>query len=193
MPRVSKKEKQASYEKIVSEASRQYREKGIDATGIAEIMKAVGMTHGGFYRHFASKEELVCTAISKVFVAITTKLENDIDQKGAPIAVKDYVDAYLSQQHADAIGQGCPIAALAIEAGRGPEALKKVFSQGTIRITNLLANAFSGTPEQAFDKSSGLLTGLVGTIIMARSAPAVTNSKAILIAGRNSAYRQLGV
>ena len=118
MPRVSNAEKQKSHRRIVEVAARLFREQGIEATGLAEIMSAAGMTHGGFYRHFANKDELVREAFDSAFNASIATLvdtpENENDNK----AFSDYLDMYLSLEHVSKPGIGCPIAAIGSELQR---------------------------------------------------------------------------
>ncbi len=147
-----------------------FRQKGIEATGIAEIMSAAGLTHGGFYRHFTSKDELVCAAIERAFETILNWLQGEIEQQGAKAALNHYVEQYLSQGHVERPGKGCPIAALGTEAARGPQNCKELFDKGSERLVDLLAQAYDGEPETARQKATSLLVILVGTLIMARAA-----------------------
>lgn len=104
--RITKEKKQENHDRIVTIASEMFRERGFDGVGVADLMKVAGLTHGGFYNHFASKEALIGEAATKGFV--------ETSDRYASYSVSDVIDAYISRQHRDARGQGCPAAARAV-------------------------------------------------------------------------------
>lgn len=106
--KVSRAKQAENREKIVSEASRLFRERGFEAVTIAEIMAAAGLTHGGFYGHFPSKAALMTEAMTIGPAVVSTEL-------------KDVAKAYLTPAHRVAVGRGCPYAALGSEAARLPD------------------------------------------------------------------------
>jgi len=168
--RVSKQVMAENNEKIVNEASRLFRENGIEATSVADVMGAAGLTHGGFYRHFASKDELTSAAIDKAFGEIINRLKSDIAQQGAAKAVDGFVRYYLSEHHVNSPGNGCPIAALGAEVDRQSKVHNREISRGSEQLLGLIAQAIEGTPEEARTKATGLLALLVGSLVLARSA-----------------------
>lgn len=173
MPRVSREAKARSHTKIVKVAAREFRKKGIEATGLADIMAAAGMTHGGFYRHFASKDQLAAAAILRGFDEHLKKLEAAMSKGDREAAVLEYIDRYLSDRHVDNPGHGCPIVSLAAEAARGPEAERRAIGEGIDRIVTCLADALNDNANDADvarRKAAGLLAVLAGTVTLMRAA-----------------------
>ncbi len=117
MPRVTREQKAATRARILEMVGRALRERGIAATGLNDIMSAAGMTHGGFYRHFKSQDDLVAYGLSGAISGFTGTLEEAIEQFGGRKAVAAFVEEYLSEKHTRAIARGCPFAALAGETG----------------------------------------------------------------------------
>ncbi len=184
--RVTKEAKAYTNEKIIEEASRLFREKGIGATSVTDIMVAAGLTHGGFYRHFKSKNDLAVTAIRKMFDAVIIALEEDIAKNGAYQAVTDYIGRYLSMQHVANLGKGCPIVALGAEVGRGGELYADVMYEGEQKLISLLVLGMGDS--EGRKKAAGLLVILVGTLVMARSVSDKTLIDEILSSGRKLAH-----
>ncbi len=181
--RVSKQVMTENNAKIVDEAARLFREKGIEATSVADVMKAAGLTHGGFYRHFASKDKLAAAAIKKAFDDIASNLQNDIDRQGAKQAVADYVRSYLSEQHVCMPGKGCPIVALGAEVNRESKLQREAITLGTEQLVSLLALGVGGKQDEVQAKAVGLLAALVGTLILARSAETGLKMNDVLSSG----------
>ena len=190
--RVSKQVMAENNEKIVDEAARLFREKGIEPTSVAEVMGAAGLTHGGFYRHFNSKDELVYAAIQKASNDMANDLKNDIAQQGAKQAIAGFINKYLSEQHVANPGKGCPIAALSAETDRKPKIHKKAITQGTEQLINLLAQGIEGKPDEKQANAAGLLAVLVGTLILARTAKTKQVMNEILSSGHRLAKFCMG-
>jgi TetR/AcrR family transcriptional repressor of nem operon len=112
--RVSNEEKERSRERILAAAGRLFRERGIEGASVGDIMGAAGMTHGGFYRHFASKEDLLAAALAKAFAAFARPLSEAPSGETA----QAFRARYLSQAHRAAPGEGCPAAALGADVAR---------------------------------------------------------------------------
>ncbi len=179
--KVSKAQAAENRQGILDAAARLYRERGLTGVGVADITREAGLTHGGLYRHFESKEALVREACARAFDGSTETL----DQAAAPAAshVNDRIRAYLSPRHRDAPGIGCPIAALAMDAARAGGGLSDVFAQGIEnnieRYAQLIAehNAPQGgpasTPEPK-DRAQAMqvLATLVGGLLLARATAA---------------------
>ena len=120
--RITKEKKQENHDRIVAIASQMFREHGFDSVGVAELMERAGLTHGGFYNHFTSKEALIAEASAKGFTETT--------ERYAAYDISDVIDAYVSRAHRDARGLGCPAAALSGEAARLPQDNRSVFGKG---------------------------------------------------------------
>lgn len=159
--RVSNEEKQKSRARILKAASRRFREYGIAGTGLADVMKDAGMTHGGFYKHFEDKDALVRAALAEAFGDVL-----GADSAGTDAA--SFKRRYLSKAHRDNAGQGCPIAALAGEVARLDPATRAVLSDGVQARIALLQNAHSEATRPRETAIRDLAT-LVGAIVLARA------------------------
>lgn len=162
--RITKEKKQENHDRIVSIASDLFRERGFDGVGVAELMERAGLTHGGFYNHFRSKEELIAKACRKGFDDIADRY-----------TVKDMATAiklYISRDHRDRRDKGCPAAALSCEAARQPNETKTEFAAG---IENLICMMEGGLmPSHGTDaraKAVSVLAQAVGAIILSRACP----------------------
>ena len=114
----------AKHERIVKEASRLFRERGFENVSVSEVMKAAGLTHGAFYAHFGSKEELQAAAVAYGIKVSLGRMQRIKKNRGS------YADRYLSRWHRDNPGDGCTMAALAQEMARSTPELKAAFEQG---------------------------------------------------------------
>jgi len=143
----------AKHDRIVKEASRLFRERGFENVTVAEVMKAAGLTHGAFYAHFASKEELQAAAIAygQTLSARRAQQNGTKNQKGS------YAERYLSRRHRDNPGAGCTMAALAQEVARSTPELKTAFERG---FEEILA-AQGGNRKEAIFRSAALIGGVV--------------------------------
>jgi TetR/AcrR family transcriptional repressor of nem operon len=140
----------AKHERIVKEASRLFRERGFEKVSVGEVMKAAGLTHGAFYAHFASKEELQAAAVAygqKVSLQRNKAKKN----KGS------YVDRYLSPLHRDNPGDGCTMAALGQEVARSTPELKAAFERGLEEILSAQAR----DRKEAIFQAAAMLGGIV--------------------------------
>ena len=143
----------AKHERIVEEASRLFRERGFQNVTVGEVMKAAGLTHGAFYAHFKSKEELEAAAVAygqKVSLGRVQRSTNE-KNKGA------YADRYLSRRHRDNPGDGCTMAALAQEVARSSPELKIAFEQGLQEILS----AKAGDRKEAIFQTAAMIGGVV--------------------------------
>jgi TetR/AcrR family transcriptional regulator, transcriptional repressor for nem operon len=143
----------AKHERIVKEASRLFRERGFENVSVGEVMKAAGLTHGAFYAHFASKEELQAAAIAYGQEVSLGRLQRSKKNptKGS------FTDRYLSRQHRDNPGDGCTMAALAEEVARSTPELKAAFEEG---LENILS-AEGGDRKEAIVQVAAMLGGVV--------------------------------
>jgi TetR/AcrR family transcriptional repressor of nem operon len=112
------------HQKIVKDASRRVRAEGITGAAVSAVMRDAGLTHGGFYKHFESKDELLIESLSEAFREIADGLAHTAEQSQPGTAWKAIVKAYLSPEHCDHAECGCPLAALASELARADKAMK---------------------------------------------------------------------
>lgn len=184
--RKSRADAEESRRRIVEVASRLYREHGFNGVGVADIMEAAGMTHGGFYRHFTSKEELIAAAIAEAFSIRRTRMDA-LDQDNF---AQDYIRMYLAPGHVERPGSGCPIPALGSEAIHVGKGVGEVFTDGIEETVARLANSLDGTPAERRKGALRLLAELVGAIVIARaSAEGSPLRKDVLDAARGAEAR----
>jgi TetR/AcrR family transcriptional regulator, transcriptional repressor for nem operon len=179
--RQSREEKAKTHARIVDVASRRIREQGLDRPGVAEIMEAAGLTHGGFYKHFASRDDLIAEATELALDRSDRRLHELTDDADDPLAA--FVDWYLSAEHRDAPGAGCAVAALGDDVGRGDERLRAAYSRQVERyIENL--ERFLGGGAEARKRAVLAFSALVGGLILSRAVDDEALSEEILRAVR---------
>jgi len=148
------KETAAKHDRIVKEASRLFRERGFENVTVAEVMKAAGLTHGAFYAHFGSKQELEEAAIAYGQELSASRARSyGATKKGR----RAYADRYLSPPHRDNPGEGCTMTALAQEVGRSTPELKAVFERGLGKILSEIG----GDRDEAIFRTAAMLGGVV--------------------------------
>ncbi len=179
--RVSKEQAAENRERILKAASRLMRERGIAGVGVDALTEAAGMTHGGLYSQFGSKERLVEEAVA---YAITAKAQ-DLPEV---FALRDYVSEYLSAAHRDAPGNGCPLAALCFEMPRQSRGVRERFTAGLQGMVRRLADNMSSDKKRRQRNEEALATvaSLVGAVVLARAVNDPKFSDDILRATRNS-------
>lgn len=172
-----------SRKKIVAEAARLVRQNGLERLGVGEVMQAAGMTHGGFYRHFASKEALVTEALEAAFNDVPIKLD---PETGAPVeaALTHYVEEYLSFGHVATPSAGCPVAALGAEVSRATDDVRAAFMRRTERLIDTVARGM-GPDEASRADAIRLLSTLIGSVVLARSVTTEVAQAEILTAARD--------
>ncbi|APA87202.1 TetR/AcrR family transcriptional regulator [Paraburkholderia sprentiae WSM5005] len=165
--KITKAQAQANRERVVETASKLFRERGYDGVGVADLMAAAGFTHGGFYKQFRSKADLMAESAA-CGIAQTVALS-------AGVEAPEFVRYYVSREHRDTRATGCTMAALGGDAARQPEAVRATFAAG---IESLLAalspdgTASDGAdPAQARARALDILAHTVGAIIMSRACP----------------------
>lgn len=183
--RYDKGHKAETRQHILDVASRKFRREGVAAAGLAGLMAEAGLTHGGFYGHFASKEELVQATLEEAFALQAARGRERLE---AGEGIGPFLRGYLSARHRDAPEDGCPTAALAAEIGRHPAETRACFGRGLAlsveRIAELLAvDGPAGRTEDA----TALYALMIGTLQMARAVADRAQSDAILAAGLKAA------
>lgn len=164
--KVTKAQAQANRAHVVETASHLFRERGYDGVGVADLMAAAGFTHGGFYKQFGSKTDLIAEATA-CGIGQTLALASGADPA-------EFVNQYVSRAHRDHRADGCTMAALGGDAARQPESVRSAFVEGIEGLVAGLSqhSRFSGLDaEQARTKVLEMLTQAVGTIVMSRACP----------------------
>ena len=179
--RYSSEHRQQTRERIVQEAAREVRAKGPDGVAVAGVMARAGLTHGGFYAHFPSKDALVAEAIAAMFADARGRSEA-LDTRGDPkAALREYLRFYLSRAHRDGRDRGCPLPALSGDIARSPGAARPRFAEGIAALSARLADLFTRMGvEQPEAEANALLAQLVGAVSLARAIADTDQSDEIL-------------
>jgi TetR/AcrR family transcriptional regulator, transcriptional repressor for nem operon len=163
--RKSRKEAAETRERIVKMAAREFNESGIQATGLAEIMAAAGLTHGGFYKHFSSKDQLVGEAVEKSMEGIKASMEGP----RANQSLGDTVGEYLSKRHRDDSEEACPLASLGSELRRAKNRTRRVASKAVEQIVSIIEAHLSGlSPKEARSLAHAIVAAMVGGMMLSR-------------------------
>ncbi len=159
-----------THRRIVESASRQFRAKGMNGPGVAKLMKASGLTHGGFYKHFASKDDLFAEAIEESAREIGAKLTEWGKQVPRDEAWKEIVKKYLSIEHCEHPGMGCPMAALAPDIARTRATVRRKIRDSMDAYRKQLVEFMPGAGPGEKQKNFVLIfTAMVGALAVART------------------------
>lgn len=179
--RTSREQAAQTRERIVETAARLYRERGINGIGVADLMNEAGLTHGGFYKHFESKEALIAEACTAALEVTKAELQRKIAAAPDHEALSTLVHTYLSKAHSDNPGLGCTIAALGPEAIRNDGIGKETILQG---VNNLLALISTQLQREGVDdveaKSHAVLASMIGGLLLSRMMDSPAKTKAVL-------------
>ena len=189
MSRTPNSRKQETHERIVEVAARAIRRDGYAGVGVADVMKEAGLTHGGFYAHFDSRDALLVEALERAGresgQAVTRALERQA-AKGVS-AFRALVEAYLADEHLASLEIGCPVAALACDMPRQSEAVREA---SAVRVRRLVAGVQSALPQASRATASVVAGTLVGTLQLARALRANAVGRAVLSAARKALVQQ---
>lgn len=178
--RVSKEQAAESRERILEVAARLFREHGFDGIGVSDLMKEAGLTHGGFYGHFKSKEELMARAAERAIEASLQRWDQ-LQAESGERALERYVDFYLSPEHRDNPGHGCVMAALGSDSARHGGDVREALGRGLQRVLEGLADALPGrSRERRRARAIVTFSSLVGALVLARGAGDAALSDEIL-------------
>jgi TetR/AcrR family transcriptional repressor of nem operon len=178
--RKSKAEATETRKRIITAAASEFREHGIMATGLADLMQAAGLTHGGFYKHFESKDQVVAEACAESVRALMEKLEA-APSKGSALA------SYLSTRHRDDPATGCPLAALGSELARCDAKTREAATEGFLRLVNVLAGKSGRVPpEVARRRALVAVSTMIGAVTMSRMVTDAELSADILVEAEKS-------
>ena len=176
----SKAQKTKTHKRIISIASKRFREKGLARVGIAELMKEAGLTVGGFYKHFDSRDDLVAEAVSSAFGGWKRRV--DAAKAGGPSgSLAKLIDDYLDEAHRDNPGTGCAFSALAPEIARSDKQTRALTSEQVRNDIQLIAGLLPGK-DKSRARSRAILTfsALVGAMSLARAVSDEGLSREIL-------------
>src|SRR6266853_541947 len=186
--RKSKQETALTRERIVKAAASEFRQHGIVATGLADLMAAAGLTHGGFYRHFDSKDQLVAEACA---LAVAESVAATGSTKKGRKGLEAAVSAYLSPQHRDNCRDGCPIAALGSELARADEETRAKATEGFMKLVSFLADRFEEAKmSDARKRAVVAATTMIGAMTISRIVTDEVLSASILNSAKDRITRQ---
>jgi TetR/AcrR family transcriptional regulator, transcriptional repressor for nem operon len=185
--RYSKDHKQETHARIVKKASVRLREKGAHGIGVADLMKEAGLTHGGFYAHFDSREALVIEAFGYAMDRSTERWRKLAEQTPPDKRLAAIVDAYLTPAHRDDPGHGCAVPTLGAEIARESPKTRKAFAARLEQMIDMLADQIPELPRRSARKQAiASLATMMGTLVLARIAGTGELSDGILGAGRGA-------
>jgi TetR/AcrR family transcriptional regulator, transcriptional repressor for nem operon len=182
--RVSREKAAANRERIIEAAGALFRAKGFSGIGVADIMKAADLTHGGFYGHFDSKDDLVAQASQRAMARAAVNWSNTVaaapDEPYATLLKR-----YLSPHHRDDPGKGCAFAALSADAARSGKLVRKAFAEGLEPLLDVLTEAIPGRSKALRRKKAlAAISGMVGALTLARAVAGTPLSDQLLEAAQ---------
>jgi TetR/AcrR family transcriptional repressor of nem operon len=188
--RVTKEKAATNRRRILSAASRLFRENGIDSSGVDAITEEAGLTHGAFYSQFESKEAVAAEAIRLALEGSRRAFEQAAKGKKRRQAFASIVDAYLARAHRDSPGNGCVIAALGPDIARQPKRVRDAFTRGLKGSLALLAELVPGhTDSRRYEEATATLSCMAGALILARAVNDERLSRRILEAAAHRVNR----
>jgi TetR/AcrR family transcriptional regulator, transcriptional repressor for nem operon len=185
--RYSREHKLETHARIVKKASVRLREKGAHGIGVADLMKDAGLTHGGFYAHFDSREALVIEAFADAMDRSTERWRKLAEQTPPDQRLATIVESYLTPVHRDDPGHGCAIPTLGAEIARESPKTRKAFAAKLEQMIDMLSAQISELPRKAARKQAmAAIATMMGTLVLARIAGSGEFSDEILGAGRDA-------
>jgi TetR/AcrR family transcriptional repressor of nem operon len=167
-------------ERIVETASRMFREDGFDRVGVDAIMRGAGLTHGGFYGHFGSKDDLVAEAMTRA-------LQRSFEKQSRHTTLSDLVSAYLSERHCADRANGCAVAALGADMARQGEGVRRgLTAYVRVQLDRFVRLLRNGTAASRRKRAIATLAGMVGALTLARAVDDPLLSKEILAVARDA-------
>jgi len=185
--RYSREHKLQTHARIVKKASVQLREKGAHGVGVADLMKDAGLTHGGFYAHFDSREALVIEAFAHAMDRGNERWRKLAERTAPDKRLAAIVDSYLTKAHRDDPGNGCAIPTLGAEIARESPKARKAFAARLEQMIEMLADQIPELPRKAARKQAmAAIATMMGTVVLSRIAGTGDFSDEILGAGRDA-------
>ncbi|QUS39604.1 TetR/AcrR family transcriptional regulator [Tardiphaga alba] len=184
--RYSKEHKAETHARIVKKASVRLRERGAHGIGVADLMKEAGLTHGGFYAHFDSREALVVEAFNYAMDRAMARRRQQVEDLAPEERLAHLVETYLSPQHRDNAGHGCAMPALGAEIARESPKTRRAFAAKLDDMIAMMAEQYPGDSAAARKQAIAALATMMGGILMARIAGSGEVSDEFLQVGRDT-------
>jgi TetR/AcrR family transcriptional regulator, transcriptional repressor for nem operon len=194
--RYNSEHKTKTRERLLDEAAAAIKLEGPERISIAAIMARAGLTHGGFYAHFGSKEELIGAAIERMFEIVDRAFLRRIEGLEPAEALAYFIDDYLSARHFDSVSDGCPLPALSADVARLGMEIKAPFSHGFAQLQEHLADLFRELGHQnaeAEELATSVYAEMVGALSLARAVQDPDQAAKIRNQCRRSLKRRLGL
>jgi TetR/AcrR family transcriptional repressor of nem operon len=180
--------------RVVKIAAQQMRKRGPDGVGVADVMSRAGLTHGGFYAHFESKDDLIAAAVREMFVQARELFRTSTEGKDAVEGLRTYINSYVSRSHRDHPERGCAVAALSSDIHRQGRKARAAYDEG---VAGLVAKVAGLLPERAgVDKRQlavSMIAEMTGAVAAARAVSDPALSDEILAAARRSLRTRAGI
>jgi TetR/AcrR family transcriptional repressor of nem operon len=177
--RKSRQEAAQTRQRIVEAASVEFREKGLDGAGLADLMSAAGLTHGGFYKHFDSKDQVIEESVSLAIQELLGAASSTTQSRNA------FVADFLSVSHRDDAGSGCPFVALGSELARSPPKVRDAVTEGFTKLIEAMARQYGDLPPTAARKKAMVTwSTMIGAALMSRVVNDPKLSGSILLEAR---------
>ena len=188
MPRVSRAEAETHREQITDASSRLFKERGINGVSVADLMGAAGLTHGGFYGHFESKDALAGVAVAHAFGQSAERWRKRVAaEAGAPAGRATLIDKFLAHKSLKDVGMGCPSVSMATDVAREPAAapIRAAFVDGLEGLVQILAGVEAG-PDAVARRSAALAdyATMAGALLLARATEGSPLAAELLAAAR---------
>lgn len=181
-------------QRILDEASVVMRESGTEGIGVAALMKRAGLTHGGFYAHFASREELVQAVIAEMFTDSARRFADITALQDPAERLNQLIEHYLSEHHCNTPGEGCPLPALVSEMAHLPVETRVLFSQRRELLRQRLAQTLHELHHpQADEAATMMLAEMVGAVSLARACTDAEEARQMLASSRRSVKQRAGL
>jgi TetR/AcrR family transcriptional regulator, transcriptional repressor for nem operon len=188
--------KERTRQRLLTEAAAALRSEGPERVGVAALMGKLGLTHGGFYAHFNSKDDLVAAAIDEMFAQTQAVLKKKTEGRPPAEALERYIDFYLSARHCEAVGQGCALPSLAADVSRMDRTARRRFAAGTRHLHEGIAALFRAlghNEEEAMECATSLFSEMSGAIALARAVDTPKEAEQIRNRSRSAIKKRLGL
>lgn len=181
--RQSREAKAETHQAIIAQAARLFRAQGVEATSVADVMKAAERTHGGFYRHFDTKDALLAAALDAAFADMMELVRQGTEGQQPQAALQGFFDFYLGSDHVADAGSGCPVASLSGEIRQASDDLRARFGAGVRAMIAALEVTQSGDDEERRRGAARLFAMAMGAVAIARASDPETAQQVLSACG----------
>lgn len=192
--RYAENHKQETHQRLLEIAAKTLREKGPDRLGVAEVMRAAGLTHGGFYTHFRSKDALVAEAMREIFAQMAGRSQKLVAGLPPRHALATFIDSYVSSSHRDSPAEGCPVAGLNSDLPRQSKKIRDAFDEGVkLMVAAMEKRIADAGLDNAHALAPAIISAMVGAVSLSRAVTDKNLSDELLAAARGSIKARLGL